>query len=443
MGCCGPNMADDELLEELEEGALLHAEVETEVPPRGAFERAQGEAEGDPRWRVTLYTTWLAQLGAMMAFSFVMPFIPFYVRDELGVRDPRVLPIWCGALVTGSGVVMSLVAPIWGTVADRYGRKMMVQRAMFGGAVILSAMSRVHTVQQLLALRMLQGGFTGTVSASVALVSSVVPAAQLGFSLGLMQMAVSAGASLGPLLGGVAAEQWGTRNSFLVTGGLLLVAGALVRFGARERFQRPVPGAAERSLSARDLFRSRTFLTLLVVYSMLNLSLSFPGEIFPLFVERVIGNSRGAASATGLLIAVSGLAAAVAAALAGRLSDRYGYKKVLVICVTVVGLLSFNHLWVWNLGQLLVLRALIGLASGGMVPSMNAMIASLVPRRSLGKAYGFTTTASSLGWAGGPLFGGLAASVVGLRLPFAFTGVMLLAMAFLAYRFIRTTPVTA
>ena len=205
---------------------------------RTAAKRA--EVEGHPRWRVTLYTAGVAQLCAMMGFSFVMPFIPFYVR-ELGVRDPKALYIWAGALVTGSGLVMASTAPLWGWMADRYGRKSMVQRAMFGGAVILSSMSRVTNVKQLLALRMLQGGFTGTASASVALVSSVVPAAALGYSLGLMQAAVSAGASLGPSWADWWQRSWGSRNAFLVTGVLLLVSGLLVRFGAQERFRRPAP----------------------------------------------------------------------------------------------------------------------------------------------------------------------------------------------------------
>lgn len=94
-------------------------------------EPAQAKPDGDSRWRVTLGTMWVAQLFAMIGFAFVMPFIPFYIR-ELGVTDPRLVPIWAGLLVTGSGVMMSVVAPLWGWVADRYGRKLMVQRAMFG-----------------------------------------------------------------------------------------------------------------------------------------------------------------------------------------------------------------------------------------------------------------------------------------------------------------------
>ena len=212
---------------------------ESEIRAREAFERAKEDADGQPHWRLTLYTTWTAQLCAMMAFSFVLPFIPFYVR-ELGVNG-KALYLWSGALVTGCGLMMAAVAPLWGWVADRYGRKSMVQRAMFGAGIFLSAMSRVTNVRQLLALRMLQGGFTGTVSASVALVSTVLPANRLAFGLGLMQAAVSAGASLGPLFGGMMSERWGSRSSFLVTGALLFAGGLLVQFGARERFHRVPP----------------------------------------------------------------------------------------------------------------------------------------------------------------------------------------------------------
>ena len=127
----------------------------------------------------------------------------------------------------------------------------------------------------------------------------------------------------------------------------------------------------------------------------------------------------------------------MAAVCAGLISQRFGYKRVLVACVTIVGCLAFFHLWVQNVWQLVVLRLLIGLGAGGLVPSMNGIIASLVSRRNLGKAYGFTTTASALGWAAGPLLGGIAASHFGLRIPFAMMGGLLLLMAVLARGTIR------
>jgi len=379
---------------------------------------------------------WVAQFLAMIGFAFVMPFMPFYVR-ELGVRDERLLRIWAGMLMTGSGLMMSAAAPVWGWVADHYGRKPMVQRAMFGGAVILSLMALARNVYQLLGLRMVQGAITGTVAASVALVSSVTPRARLGYSLGMMQTAVFVGSSVGPLLGGVVADRYGYRVPFGVTGALLLTGGVLVLFGAKERFIKPQAG--ERSAgSTWELFHSPSVRLLLAVYFLMNLSASFVGAIFPLFVYEILGEPSRAASATGLILAATGAAGAVSAVMVGRLSDRLGHKRVLVLCTALAGVLCVPQFFATSVGQLLVMRVLFGLGAGGMIPAMNAMVATVVPREGFGRAYGFTATASALGWGIGPMLGGLAASAFGLRIPFLIMGGLLVVMSAVAQR--KLTP---
>jgi len=403
----------------------------TDLPSVPAAKPAVEEVtahRGHPGWRMTLYTMWVAQLCSIMGFSFVMPFIPFYIR-ELGVTDERLLPIWSGVLVSGAGIAMAVMGPIWGGVADRYGRKLMVQRAMFGGAVVLTLMGFVRNVRQLLALRIIQGTITGTVPASVALVSSVVPRASLGFSLGLMQMAVFSGSSIGPYLGGMVADRFGYRVPFAVTGALLLTGGMLVLFGARERFVKPAARQRDQTASVVALLRTRGVFVLLALYFMMNLSGSFVAPIFPLFVERIVGKPAQAATETGLLLAVTGLASAFSSVATGRLSDRLGHKRMLIICTTTAAVLSFPHAIAHSLWQLMGLRVLFGFGVGGMAPAMNALVASTVPSARLGRAYGFTTTASALGMACGPVLGGWAASAAGYRLPFVFMGAMLLILA--------------
>jgi len=400
---------------------------------------ATQDGDGDPRWRVTLPVMWVAQLCAIMGFSFVMPFIPLFVR-ELHVAE-KLVPIWAGLTITGSGLAMAIVSPLWGYVADRHGRKLMVQRAMFGGSVVLALMGLVRNVYELTLLRTIQGAVTGTVAACTAMVSSVVPRERLGFSLGLMQMAVFTGGSIGPLLGGVLAEHYGFRIPFAVTGGLLLSGGILVRFGATERFTPPDP--LERSLATplRVLLRNRSVLGVLAVFFVLNISTSFVGPIFPLFVEQIVGGAQEAASTTGLLLAVTGIASAVSAVLVGRLSDRVGHRAMLVLCTALTGLLVVPHFWAQTVGQLVVLRIAFGLAAGGMMPAMNAIVANVVPRSNIGQAYGFTATASALGWSVGPAIGGVAAVAFGYRWPFVIMGGLMLLVAVSQHRWIGSRTV--
>jgi DHA1 family multidrug resistance protein-like MFS transporter len=389
------------------------------------FKETSREIDGHPRWQVTLYTMWAAQLLAIVGFSFVMPFIPFYVR-ELGVEDENWVPIWSGLVLSAGAMTMSVAAPMWGWVADRYGRKPMVQRAMFGGAVVLTLMGFAKSVPQLFVLRLMQGTITGTVSASIALVSSVVPKKRIGYSLGLMQMAVFTGLSMGPYLGGTVAEHFGYRVPFWIAGSLLLTGGVLVLFGARERFTRPAPEETEKTGALSEVLLVPGVLVLLALYFLMHFSGAFVGPIFPLFVEKIISEPGRAASQTGLILMVNGISAALASVIIGRHSDRLGHRRVLVSCALLAGLMSFPQAMAHSVGQLVALRALFGIGIGGMIPAMNATVTTIVHREGLGRAYGLTTTATAIGMASGPILGGWAASALGVRVPFVVMGAMFL-----------------
>ncbi|HRS83652.1 MAG TPA: MFS transporter, partial [Smithellaceae bacterium] len=138
-----------------------------------AKEDSDRDTESTP-WRSTLVVMCVAQLLSIVGFAFVLPFIPFYIR-EIGVTDEKLVPVWSGILLAASSLTMTIFAPIWGFLSDRFGRKVMVERAMFAGAFITMAMGMIDNVYQLLVLRLISGAFTGTISASISLVSSVLP----------------------------------------------------------------------------------------------------------------------------------------------------------------------------------------------------------------------------------------------------------------------------
>jgi len=183
-------------------------------------------------WKKTFYAAMVAQIFSIMGFMFIIPFLPFYIR-ELGVTEESAVEKWSGIIGGAAAVTLIIFSPIWGSLGDRYGRRLMVMRAMLGGTVVLVCMGLAQNVTQLLAARLLQGALTGTVSASTALVASVAPTERSGYALGMMQAAVFVGASCGPLLGGVISDQWGYRASCFVAAGMLLVGGLFIRFGAR------------------------------------------------------------------------------------------------------------------------------------------------------------------------------------------------------------------
>ncbi len=398
------------------------------------LEADEAEDSLESGWRRTVWAVWFAHLLAAIGFSFVMPFLPFFVR-ELGVADERLVSAWAGLAMFAAGLSLTIFQPIWGSLADRYGRKLMLQRAMFGGAVMIALMGLSQTVWHLVILRFIQGALTGTGAACNTLVASVTPRKHLGFAMGLLQTAIIVGNSVGPWLGGVVADSYGYRIPFYICGVLWVVAGLVVLFLAHEEFVSPEDHAAGNH-GLRQVFGGGGLAALLGTFFLTAFAVTFVGPIFPLFVERIAEGAK-AATVTGQLMGAGGLAAGISCLVMGRISDRLGHRRVLVISSAGSALFSIPHAIAQSTGQLFGLRIGWGLIAGGGGPVMNAMIGSNVSSDMYGRAFGITTSAMCLGFALGPLAGGLLASVTGLRWPFVVMGALQLAAAALIAVYVR------
>jgi DHA1 family multidrug resistance protein-like MFS transporter len=359
-----------------------------------------------------------------MGFAMCIPFLPPFVR-ELGIHDEKAVLVWAGWLSTAAGVVMAFSAPIWGSVADRHGRKLMVMRSMFCSVFILAGMAYVHSVNQLLVLRMLQALLSGTVAASVALVSSVVPTRRAGFALGLMHTATYVGNAVGPGIGGVLAFRYGLRIPFVCAGGALLLGGLLTSIFVREDFDPSEMQEDEGNATTLwQMLRLNGFLTMAGLLFAVMFAGSFVGPILPLYIEQLAGGTAGAATKlTGYILAAGGVAAAISATILGRMGDRLGYGRVLGVCTLLTGLTLIPHAYVHNPSQLLFWRLLTSFAGAGTIPATNALIRHIVPRHACGKAFGLTQTLSCLGWGFGPLVGGTLAAELGMAMPFLVVGI--------------------
>jgi DHA1 family multidrug resistance protein-like MFS transporter len=369
-------------------------------------------------WQLTLYVLFTAQLLSLIGFSFTMPFLPFFIR-ELGITDERLVPIWAGIMAASGNLVMAFFSPLWGWLSDRHGRKIMVERAMFGGALITFAMGLVGNVWQLLFLRFLSGATTGTITASIAMISSIAPRHRLGYSLGLMQVAVLLGMTLGPWIGGIMADAIGYRYTFMAGGVILLLGGLLVTVWTKERFVRPSEQSLRQGGRLSSLLACAGFPTMLALFFFFHFSIHFVTPILPLFIETLHGMGKGGvATTTGLLFAVSGGAGALAAAVIGSLSDRLGHRRLLLLNIGLTAITMLLHGMARSVTQLLVLRVFYGIAAGGILPTMNALVGRLLPANSYGMAFGLTSSMTCLGMAAGPFAGGLMAASWGYRWPF-------------------------
>jgi len=371
-------------------------------------------------WRKNLYAIFVAEFIVVMGFSFVNPFMPLYIQ-ELGNFTNQQAAFWAGIATSAGGIAMFFISPIWGIVADRWGRKPMVLRAMFGAGVVLALVGLAPNVYYVITLRFIQGLLSGTVAAASALVAASTPRNKMPFAMGLLMVAIFAGSSFGPLAGGFIADSFGYKAAFFITGGLLFSGGLVVVFFVKEKFERPAEGQSPSLSSLLHLAKSKEMFPLLLALVALQAGPQMLTPVISLFFRELNPESM-IATVSGLAFGLIGVVAAISAMIAGRLGEHITLKKILVFSCLGTGLLYLPPMWARTVTQLVILIALTGLLKGGLMMSSNALVALSVPRNRQGSAYGLTQSANALGMGIGPLIGGSLASLIGLRSVFGIAG---------------------
>lgn len=360
-------------------------------------------------WQRTVTVMFFAQLLASLGFSTIFPFLPQYV-EELGSRSGGSTVFWVAMVFSVQAVAMMIASPIWGAVADRYGRKPMVVRALLGGAVIVVLMGFARNAEELVVLRLVQGLVTGVVSAASSMVAAVVPRDRLGYAMGLMQTGQWAGISVGPILGGFLEYLVGIRMSFIVTGALLSIGGLLVVFLVGEKFQPP----AEPRRFLGSMFGSwgivlraeGVSLTYLLRFTAwLGRTMIMP--YLPLFVASLTLSDELSGIYTGVAIGAASLAGTFSGVALGRLGDRVGHKRVLVVSAVATAIFYVPMAFVTEVWQLIALNVLVGFAVGGVLPAISAMLARFTDPDLAGSVYGLDNSVGAASRALAPLLAGL------------------------------------
>ncbi len=380
-------------------------------------------------WKRGFYAVCAAEVLALAGFNTSIPILPFYLQEELGIHDVAAVNLWVGACATAVAISLALFAPLWGRLADSYGKRLMLLRAMLGGAVVMGLMGVCTAPWQLLVLRAMQGALTGTVAAATVLVASLSPPAQTGATLGLLATSVYVGSSIGPAIGGMLADLFGNRVTFFATAALLAAAALVImRFVPRDVRHAPAEGPFWRRVlpDFTSLSRSRSLVSLLAVSGAIQVATSLVAPVLPLFVHSIAPAGSLVASTTGLILGLSALSGAVAAAGLGRASARVGYARMLAICLAGGFAATLPQALVHTPLQLLVLRVAGGAFLGGTMPAVNALIARTADRERHGTVYGLSSSVNAAGAAVGPMIGASVAATLGYPWVFIAMAVILL-----------------
>ena len=350
-------------------------------------------------WKRTVYISLICVFCTAFGVSQLAPILPLYFHD-LGVQTPEAMSLWSGLATGATYIIVCLAAPFWGRVADKKGRKITLIRSSFGMALCNVLIAFQTTPEGVVLIRLVQGLVSGFYSASITLIASESPIERTGWALGLLASANLAGSLIGPLLGGYIADTVGIRNDFIIVGVLMGLAGVLATIFIHENY---VPQPNPEKLSIRKLkeqipeFNSIVALCVAsFIYAICIMSLQ---PVISVYIKGIVpSDTENLAFIAGAVFSAMGIAQLMSSSPLGKLVDKIGPRKVLVVSLIYVGILNIPQAYVSDVYQLAIIRFLQGFGLGGMLPALNTYLSSKTPRKFTGQVFSYNQSCLFFGY---------------------------------------------
>lgn len=350
-------------------------------------------------WKRTVYISLVCVFCTAFGVSQLAPILPLYFHD-LGVQTPETMSLWSGLATGATYIIVCLAAPFWGRVADKKGRKITLIRSSFGMALCNVLIAFQTTPEGVVLIRLVQGLVSGFYSASITLIASESPIERTGWALGLLASANLAGSLIGPLLGGYIADTVGIRNDFIIVGTLMGLAGVLATIFIHENY---VPQPNPEKLSIRKLkeqipeFNSIVALCVAsFIYAICIMSLQ---PVISVYIKGIVpSDTENLAFIAGAVFSAMGIAQLMSSSPLGKLVDKIGPRKVLVVSLIYVGILNIPQAYVSDVYQLAIIRFLQGFGLGGMLPALNTYLSSKTPREFTGQVFSYNQSCLFFGY---------------------------------------------
>ena len=393
-------------------------------------------------WRKNLFAVTAATFIGFTGFTLVMPFLPLYFR-QLGVSDVGDLALWSGVSLGVTPAITALMSPLWGRLADRFGRKIMIERSLASFIVVMAAMAFVTHPWQVFALRALQGFFAGYGALALAMAADVAPRDRTAFAIGTVQTVQRIGPAIGPVLGGTVAQIVGLRNAFFVTATFYVVALIIVFTMYKEP---PAHAHHEEKNNDRITFRSvlafeNFILLIVVVFGLQFVDRSF-GPVLPLYVSSFGTSMNDVPLLSGILFSISAGCAALGHHLCSKFLNRGSTRAVIAGSAAVASIGMLAYVFAGGVGLLFLGTPIFGVAIGIATTAAYTSAAAVIPPTARGTGFGLLSTGALAGLAISPVVCGLLGTL-SLRAVFVLDTVALVVVAVGVRRLMVLRPVTA
>jgi DHA1 family multidrug resistance protein-like MFS transporter len=417
----------------------MNSEASTVETPAAPAVRGSYAQRNHAYWQRNLAVCVFGSFTTLVSLSMLLPFLPLYV-EQLGMKSSAAIVQWSGVAFGATFFGTAVTAPLWGRLADRYGRKPMLVRAAIGMAIVMSLIGVARSVTDLVALRLLAGLIGGYASASIVMIGTQAPRERAGWALGVLSTGALSGNLIGPLVGGFLPGWVGIRGTFFVGGAMIAVAAVATIVFVREDFDRVLD--AKRPLNAKTrqpgVTPNRSVIPALLITAMMVLLANMSIEpIITVYIGQLGVQHDHLTRIAGFVMAASAFGSMLTAPRLGALADRIGSWNVIIGCLVATALVLLPQAYVTHWWQLALLRGLMGMTVAGLLPSIAKLVRHSGDETHSGTTLGYLQSAQFSGQVIGPLIGGQIGAHIGLR-PVFFVTASLLALCAMLNHWVRS-----
>ena len=371
-------------------------------------------------WKRNLFFIWLSQFLSIAGYALALPFVPIYIRDTWGITDEQQLGLWMSAFTFFGMLSYCGSTPLWGVLADRFGRKLMLLRACYVDAILFPCFLLAPNPVMLIVVRFITSAFTGTVAAAQTLIVTNTPEKHHGFCLGTLSSAIWSGNLAGFTFGGLVIHRFGFAAAFIACGLMYFIAGLSAHLFVRENFTRPPKGSLHKAGNPFCGFSTACWMVFLMIVVMA-IGRKFDEPYVALMIERIHGPVNTALH-TGWISALAAFGGILSAMVIGRLCDMWSPEKVTIPAVLIAAFGMFAQSCALELGSFAVFRFIHNLAAGGLEPAFFSILSRVTPSEKRGAVFGLASSLRMGGILLGSLLSGGVIFLTGIRFIFVTAG---------------------
>lgn len=364
-------------------------------------------------WKVRLAVLTTVVIFMSSGYTMLIPFLPMYLIKELGVDQAHV-KLWSGAIFSITFLIGGLLAPFWGKMADKHGKRLMGIRSAAGLAISYFLGAIVQTPEQMFMVRAFQGLAAGLISVCFALASSFVPPNKLGLGLGIIQTGLTLGNIAGPLIGGTLATYFGMRASFIVASFFLTMITLAFIFIIPEPEPEPKP---KEDVPSVDIMSRPAVLEALILGGVVFMVILLVQPIMTLYVDTLEGVDN-VVLLSGLSFSLVGFASAITAPMWGTFGQKHGFHVSLMLASLLSAFGNIFSAIPRTFTLFCVANFTYGLFFAGVMPSITSTLATNTSKDERGRVYAYMFSFQQAGSMIGPIIGGLIATYFPMRCVF-------------------------